>query len=76
MLLAQDGIVPTENVSSDRLVSSLSENIEDSSKPLENLHESAQNPSISATDAAVNFESTAQPYSLKNINLLRRVMKI
>ena len=60
MLLVQDGIVPTENVSSDRLVSSLSENIEDSSKPLENLHESAQNPSISATDAAVNFESTAQ----------------
>ena len=60
MLSAQDDIVPIENVSSDRLVSSLSENIEDSSKPLENLHESAQNPSISATDAAVNFESTAQ----------------
>ncbi|MFW2123456.1 DNA polymerase III subunit gamma/tau [Acinetobacter ursingii] len=60
MLLAQDGIVPTENVSSDRLVSSLSENIEDSCKPLENLYESAQNPSISATDAAVNVESTAQ----------------
>ncbi len=60
MLLVQDGIVPTENVSSDRPVSSLSDNIEDSSKPLENLYESAQNPSISATDAAVNFESTAQ----------------
>ncbi|WP_151832837.1 DNA polymerase III subunit gamma/tau [Acinetobacter ursingii] len=60
MLLAQDGIVSLENVSSDRLVSSLSENIEDSSKPLENLYESAQNPSISATDAAMNFESTAQ----------------
>ncbi|HCO06914.1 MAG TPA: DNA polymerase III subunit gamma/tau, partial [Acinetobacter ursingii] len=44
MLSAQDDIVPIENVSSDRLVSSLSENIEDSSKPLENLYESAQNP--------------------------------
>lgn len=60
MLLAQDGIVSSENVASDRQVSSLSENIEDSSKPLENLHENAQNPSISATDAAVNVESTAQ----------------
>ena len=60
MLSAQDDIVPTENVSSDRPVSSLSENIEDSSKPLENLYESVQNPSTSGTDATVNFESTAQ----------------
>ncbi|MCU4414073.1 DNA polymerase III subunit gamma/tau [Acinetobacter sp. WU_MDCI_Axc73] len=52
MLLAQDAFVSTENV-------------EDSSEPLEDLYQSAQNPSISGHEAAVNFETAVQNIELE-----------